>query len=162
MIGEIALIENNKDLVKYLRDLDSSNEPSIQENGVQNVLDLVKTGRLTVKNLIHPTYGKQYWENSARVLSQLPQEYINGYEALLFDAIQDSNWPGNELLVELISRQPISRIIQLYKSAYEQAKLESDECWIYNLYLLGGKLNVQYQMNDTLDEMRQILDILDN
>ncbi len=152
------MIEENKDKEKYIRDLDWNNEPSVQKKGIQSALDMVKKGQLDVKDLIQSSLGKQYWENSARVLLELPSEFIFGYEELLFNAIQDMNWPGTELIIELLSRQPIANLIKLYTSAYENAKLENDDLWIYGLFLLGEKINVQNLLDDTLDEMRLILD----
>jgi len=152
------MIEENKNVAESICSLDWNNELSIQQNGIQSVLDMVKNNQLDVKNLIQPSLGKQYWENSARVLLQLPQEFISGNEGLLLDAIQDINWPGTELIIELLSRQPISTIIQLYKNAYENAKLVEDDLWVRGLYLLGEKLNIQNSLDDILAKMRLYLD----
>ncbi|MBC7752277.1 MAG: hypothetical protein H7Z73_11305 [Candidatus Saccharibacteria bacterium] len=152
------MIEENKNVAESICSLDWNNELSIQQNGIQSVLDMVKNNQLDVKNLIQPSLGKQYWENSARVLLQLPQEFISGNEGLLLDAIQDINWPGTELIIELLSRQPISTIIQLYKNAYENTKLVEDDLWVRGLYLLGEKLNTQNNLDDILAKMRLYLD----
>jgi len=144
----------------FLNKLDSILEQSLLNQGIQDVVAMVKGGQVAVPDLIQPSAGKMYWEGAAQVLLALPPQYLNGHEALLFDAIQDSNWPGFDQFIDLLARQPIAHLLPLYTSAYEQAKQEDDDLWVWCLYRLGQRINIQQDVEDVWADMRLYLESL--
>jgi len=90
-------------------------------------------------------------------LLDLPPEYLHGHEQLLLNAIQDLNWPGAHLFIELLSRLPVSDYLQLYLKDFEEAKRTGDELWTYALYLLGQKINLSHQLDDIVENIKRHL-----
>lgn len=153
--------DERKHSADFLHKLDWHLEPSVLNQSIQDVAAMVKGGQVAVPDLIQPLAGKMYWEEAARVLLALPPQYLDGHEALLFDAIQDSNWPGFDQFIDLLARQPIAHLLPLYTSAYEQAKQEDDDLWVWCLYRLGQRINIQQDVEDVWADMRLYLESLE-
>lgn len=90
---------------------------------------------LNPSDLIQPQ-GKEYWENAARAL------YLIGYprieEAIpgLFKWIQDLNWPGALIVMELLKSLPKEVMIRHLESASLDAFHSNDDIWLL-IYLLS-------------------------
>lgn len=86
--------------------------------------------------------SKFCWLNYINVLERMPEEdRIRGIP-ILFELLQDSNWPTYQKTMELfetINKQ----IVKIYLEEYlAQAYAEDDEVWIENMQLLK-KINME-------------------
>lgn len=86
--------------------------------------------------------SKFCWLNYLNILEKLPEEdKIRGLP-VLFELLQDSNWPTYNKTLELFEKID-KDIIEIYLKKYlEQAYDEDDEMWVSNIELLAKKLNI--------------------
>lgn len=86
--------------------------------------------------------SKFCWLNYLNILEKLPEEdKIRGLP-VLFELLQDSNWPTYSKTLELFEKID-KDIIEIYLKKYlEQAYDEDDEMWVSNIELLAKKLNI--------------------
>ena len=86
--------------------------------------------------------SKFCWLNYLNILEKLPEEdKIRGLP-MLFELLQDSNWPTFSKTLEVFEKMD-KNIIEIYLKKYlKQAYDEDDEMWISNIKLLAKKLNI--------------------
>lgn len=86
--------------------------------------------------------SKFCWLNYLNILEKLPEEdKIRGL-SMLFELLQDSNWPTFSKTLEVFEKMD-KNIIEIYLKKYlKQAYDEDDEMWISNIKLLAKKLNI--------------------
>ncbi len=86
--------------------------------------------------------SKFCWLNYLNILEKLPEEdKIRGLP-VLFELLQDSNWPTYSKTLELFEKID-KNIIEIYLRKYlEQAYDEDDEMWVSNIELLAKKFNI--------------------
>ncbi len=84
--------------------------------------------------------SKFCWFNYLRILEKLPEEdKIRGI-SVLFELLQDGNWPTFQKTMEILEKCD-KNVVKSYINKYlTQAQEEDDEEWIYNIQLLAKKL----------------------
>lgn len=85
--------------------------------------------------------SKFCWFNFLNILEKLPEEKrINGLP-ILFELLQDSNWPTFQKTMDILESID-KNVVKLYLNEYlERAYSEDDEMWILNMRLLEKNLN---------------------
>lgn len=79
---------------------------------------------------------KRHWANAALVLLIMGPEKTTSILDGLFEWIQDLNWPGAEIIMELLLQYPKDVINPMITKMLEKAKCENDDNWYDNIKLL--------------------------
>lgn len=79
-------------------------------------------------------YGKNVWDNCAKIISQKKDEELSYYLIELLEWVQDVNWPGalciRDRLKKFKDKVCLHKAINICKN---KALLNDDEEWIHNL-----------------------------
>lgn len=94
-------------------------------------------------NIFIQPLSKEYWENAAKVLRKIGYPRIEGSIPGLFSWLQDMNWPGAVLVMELLNSLPKDAIIRHLESAANEACKTDDEIWLINLSSFLTKFKLQ-------------------
>ena len=123
--------ENIKELMLQLN---WNNTEEIQELAIKSLAQL---DDLDLTILLQPAlpYGKDYWENSAKVLFIIGYPKIKNIIPGLFEWLQDMNWPGALIVKELLLHLPIDVLKYNYECTVNYAISTNDEEWLLNLTL---------------------------
>lgn len=82
-------------------------------------------------------YGKNVWDNCAKILSARSNEELSPYLIELMEWLQDMNWPGAFCILNRL-KEMVNE--QLFKHSYticlKCAKALDDEVWESNLKIL--------------------------
>lgn len=85
--------------------------------------------------------SKFCWFNFLNILEKLPEENRMNGLPILFELLQDSNWPTFLKTMDILEGIN-KKIVKLYLNKYlEQAYSEDDEMWISNMQMLAKNLN---------------------
>jgi len=100
--------------------------------------ELASVESLDPNELIQPI-SKEYWENAAKVLNMIGYPRVEAAISGLFSWLQDMNWPGAMIVMELLKSLPKDVIIPYLESATIDG---DDEIWLINLstFLIHLKL----------------------
>ncbi|MEQ8156526.1 MAG: DUF5071 domain-containing protein [Clostridiaceae bacterium] len=108
----------------------SWNAPLDSQNKAIN--EIASEVNVNLNDLIQPL-SKEYWENAARVLSKIGYPKIEEAIPGLFNWLQDLNWPGALIVMELLKSLPKEAIIRHLESAAKEAFSTEDDIWLINL-----------------------------
>lgn len=122
--------------IDYIMDLlDWNNSIEKQEQGVKLAKE-VKCINVFLQPGSH-YYGKNVWDNCAKILSARSNEELSPYLIELMEWLQDMNWPGAfcilNRLKEMVNEQLFKRS---YTICLKCAKALDDEVWESNLKML--------------------------
>jgi hypothetical protein len=84
-------------------------------------------------NVLIQPLGKEYWQNAARALSLMGYPRIEKAIPGLFNWLQDLNWPGALIVMELLKSLPKDVIIRHLECAASEAFSIGDDIWLNNL-----------------------------
>ena len=85
-------------------------------------------------------YGKNTWENCAKILSEKTDKELSPYLIDLMEWLQDMNWPGAFCICERLQRfrdEPLYHYS--YKICLKYAKALEDDVWESNLKMIERK-----------------------
>ena len=74
--------------------------------------------------------GKVIWEPCARVLALKSDEELEPYLLLLFEWLQDVNWPGGWTIYDRLLKMSFSMLKETYDYCVWRATKESDDLWL--------------------------------
>ena len=122
--------------IDYIMDLlDWNNSKEKQEQGVKLAKE-VKCINVFLQPGSH-YYGKNVWDNCAKILSVRSNEELSPYLIELMEWLQDMNWPGAfcilNRLKEMVNEQLFNHS---YTICLKCAKALDDEVWESNLKIL--------------------------
>ncbi|MEG0471631.1 MAG: DUF5071 domain-containing protein [Solibacillus sp.] len=108
--------------------------------------------------LIFPKYSKFCWQNAMKVIEGIG--YPNNKPAFprMLELFQDLNWPGAEEAVVYLQTIETTVITPYIEAAARQAKTEQDDQWLWFLYAVCERLNIErslFQDSTIFDEMRE-------
>ncbi len=124
---------------------DIYNNPKVSNEGIKKIANIISADKsIDLKEYfdLMKCSSKFCWLNYLNVLEKLPKEdRIRGLP-ILFELLQDSNWPTFRKTLELFEKID-SKIIEPYLKKYlAQAYDEDDEMWISNINFLANKLKI--------------------
>lgn len=90
--------------------------------------------------LMFSNLNKSQWENSALVLSRLERKKLAKYHAELLCWLQDMNWPGASLILDILKSVPSKELLKKINSSIEQARGQNDYEWLDALLSLKREL----------------------
>lgn len=104
--------------------------------------ELALMDNLNPNALIQPL-GKDYWENAARTLSMIGYPRIEEAIPGLFNWLQDLNWPGALIVMDLLKSLPKETIIRHLEFAANEALSRDDDIWLINLFTFLDDFKLQ-------------------
>lgn len=124
---------------------DIYNNPRVSNEGIKKIAKIIsKDRKLDLKEYFDllKCSSKFCWLNYLNILEELSEkDRIKGLQ-ILFELLQDSNWPTFSKTLELFEKMD-KRIIEPYLNKYlAQAYDEDDEMWISNIRLLAKRLKI--------------------
>lgn len=114
------------------------------DSQMKAINELASMANLIPSTLIQPS-GKEYWENAARTLSVIGYPRIEEAIPGLFNWLQDLNWPGALIIMELLKSLPKEAIILHLESAASEALNTYDDEWLINLSVFLAEFKIQEQ-----------------
>ena len=80
-----------------------------------------------------PEFSKSVWEPCAKVISLKSNEELKPYLYLLFEWLQDMNWPGAWTIFDRLSSMPFALLEDEYIYSRKRAERENDTLWLMAL-----------------------------
>lgn len=144
IVEVIALSFQLDDLLK-IREYDIYNNSNVSDEGIKKIAEIISADKsIDLKEYFDllKCSSKFCWLNYLNILEKLPKEdRIRGLP-ILFEFLQDSNWPTFQKTMELFEKID-KEVVESYLHRYlAQAYAEDDEMWILNMQLLAQKLKI--------------------
>ena len=122
--------------IDYIMDLlDWNNSIEKQEQGVKLAKNVKCINVFLQPGSRH--YGKNVWDNCAKILSARSNEELSPYLIELMEWLQDMNWPGAFCILDRLKGMVNEQLFQhSYTICLKYAKALDDEVWESNLKML--------------------------
>lgn len=122
--------------IDYIMDLlDWNNSIERQEQGIEMAKDVK-----CINVFLQPGsryYGKNVWDNCAKILSARSNEELSPYMIELMEWLQDMNWPGAFCIFDRLKGMVNEQLFQYsYTICLKCARALDDETWESNLKML--------------------------
>ena len=122
--------------IDYIMDLlDWNNSIEKQEQGIEMAKDVK-----CINVFLQPGsryYGKNVWDNCAKILSARSNEELSPYMIELMEWLQDMNWPGAFCIFDRLKGMVNEQLFQhSYTICLKYAQALEDEVWENNLRML--------------------------
>lgn len=131
---------------------DIYNNPEVSDEKIKEIAKIIfKNKEIDLKEYFDllKCSSKFCWLNYLNILEKLPEEDRIRGMPILFELLQDSNWPIFSKTLELFEKMD-KKVIEPYLNKYmAQAYDEDDEMWISNMKLLEKIKNNRF-MGDVL------------
>ena len=108
-----------------------------------SINELVNIDANKLNKLILPQNDKALWENSAKVLFKIGFPKVNAIFEDLFIWLQDLNWPGCNIIVNLFKNANRNDLINNIEKVAKIAISNSDEMWIGGLKVLIKEIDIK-------------------
>lgn len=116
--------------------LDWNNSIEKQEQGIEMAKDVK-----CINVFLQPGsryYGKNVWDNCAKILSARSNEELSPYMIELMEWLQDMNWPGAFCIFDRLKGMVNEQLFQYsYTICLKCARALDDETWESNLKMLN-------------------------
>ena len=114
---------------KLLENLSWEMPKEVQEKTIKEIVTLKE---LNLEELLQPI-DKKYWKNCAEVLYEIGYPKIKKIIPGLLIWLQDINWPGANIVIELLMKVPKNELVFYIEESTKVALKNSDEMWLDNL-----------------------------
>ncbi len=122
--------------IDYIMELlDWNNSIEKQEQGIK-LAQNVKCINVFLQPGSH-YYGKNVWDNCAKILSARPNEELSPYLIELMEWLQDMNWPGAFCILNRLKGMVNEQLFQYsYTICLKYAQALGDDVWESNLRMI--------------------------
>lgn len=79
--------------------------------------------------IVPPDKSKSVWEPCAKVLALRSDEELKPFLCLLFEWLQDMNWPGADIIFSRLMEMPVSYIESELRFSIWRAEKTKDKIW---------------------------------
>ena len=143
------------DVQKELENLSWNASKDLQEKTIRK---LVENNDYDLRFLVFPK-DKICWENAALVLKKKGVQKTIKIVNLLFERLQDINWPGTQSILELLHSYPKEIFIPAFKFALKKAIESEDDLWLDALafFLYDGFVSKKEVLNSDTEHVLQHL-----
>lgn len=128
-----------------ISEYDIYNNPEVSDEGIRKIADIFLADKsIDLKEYLDllKCSSKFCWMNFLNILEKLPDgDRIRGLP-ILFELLQDSNWPTFQKTMEIFETINKKEVESYLNEYLVQAYAEDDEMWILNMQLLAKKLNL--------------------
>jgi hypothetical protein len=121
----------SKHIEKYISNLSWNKRRIVQQKAIDELIKMDGSQWFLV--LPRRNYNKDLWENAAIVLSKKEFDQIEGILVDLFYWFQDLNWPGVDIILNLLKRIPKEAFEKALSKARIIAETLEDYEWLSNL-----------------------------
>lgn len=97
---------------------------------------------------MQPIEDKSVWENCAKIISARSDTELEHYLVEMLEWLQDSNWPGYDIIYERIYKIPGYLLSCSYSICLNNALHMKDEQWLINLSGLKTKKDLYELLSD--------------
>lgn len=97
-------------------------------------------------------YGKNIWDNCAKILSERTDEELSPYLLELMEWLQDLNWPGVFIIIERLKVFSGDLLLTPYVQIINRIKdrPENDNTWLDNLTILLDNTELRERLDHSL------------
>ena len=74
--------------------------------------------------------SKSVWEPCAKVIALKSDEELKPFLCMLFEWLQDMNWPGADIIFNRLTRIPFSKLESDFQLSRKRAEAGDDEVWL--------------------------------
>lgn len=125
------------------REYDIYNNKNLREEEITELAEVISADKsIDLKECFDllKASSKFCWFNYLKIIEKLPEEdKIRGI-SVLFELLQDYNWPTFQKTMEILEKLD-KNVVETYIIQYlAQAQEEDDEEWISNIQMLAKKL----------------------
>lgn len=109
--------------------------------------------------LVFPPYGKNYWQNSVKVVTKIGYPDNIAVFPSMVQLFQDINWPGAEEAVEYFQTLQKSTVLPFIEVGGELAMTKQDEQWLWFLWAVCERLHIErgdFLDSTVFDKMEEI------
>lgn len=103
------------------------------EQGIKiaaNIINLIPF----IQPIIFPLEkSKSVWEGCAKVISLRSDNELIPYLNLLFEWLQDMNWPGSWIIFDRLAKIPYEKIKDEFTQSVDRAKTDDNQLWLMAL-----------------------------
>lgn len=128
-----------EEYVGLLKKLSWRNKEDDQENAIREIMN---DSNFQLNLLIQPL-DKSCWENAAKILKMMGYEKTKALSYDLFKWLQDLNWPGASIIIELLTSYPNEAFLPYYEKAISEAIKTRDDPWLdyLSFFTYCGKIS---------------------
>lgn len=136
--------ENSAQMNELLKrsEFDIYDNPNVSDEGINKFAEVIAADKSIALNKYFDLLkfsSKFCWLNYLNIIEKLPEEdRIRGL-SILFELLQDSNWPTYKKTMSLFDKMDKKVIDPYLKKYLAQAYAEDDEMWINNLEYLAER-----------------------
>ncbi len=143
------------DINLLIRSLDWDTPAEIKEAAMK---ELEKLDEDNLSVLLQPN-GKGCWENAAILLRTIGYPRIRKILPGLFEWLQDVNWPGADIVIEILANINKKDILPHIEHTLIEAAKKNDEPWINGINYLVNAMKLT-ESDFSSKEIYEILDLV--
>ncbi|MBI9008756.1 MAG: DUF5071 domain-containing protein [Tenericutes bacterium] len=129
---------NREEIEDLIVKLDWYGPVDIQDYAIQKLIKIdYSQWYLILPKRIYP---KKLWENAAKVLKGKKNKEIKSMTLDMFHWLKDLNWPGVEIIIEILQKLPIKELKIFVSKAILIADITGDDEWKENIYNVFGEV----------------------
>lgn len=128
-----------------INEYDIYHNSRVSDEGIKKIADIIFADKsIDLKKCLDLSKcsSKFCWFNYLNIIEKLPEEDRNRALPVLFELLQDSNWPTFQKTMEIFESIDKKEVESYLKEYLVQADAEDDEMWISNLQLLSKNLSL--------------------
>ena len=91
--------------------------------------------------IMPPHKSKSVWEPCAKVIALKADEELIPFLGLLFEWLQDMNWPGAGIVYNRLSKIPFANLEAEFRYTKHRAEKDGNETWLLALSDFGNIYN---------------------
>ena len=112
-----------------------------EKRGIEEASKLKNLYPFIQPMIIPPEKSKSVWEPCAKVIALKSDSELMPFLHLLFEWLQDMNWPGAEVIFERLAQMPYPMLEQEFRFSKTCAERENDEVWLMWLEAFEKRIN---------------------
>lgn len=123
---------------------DIYNNANLKEENLEKIANiLAENKRIDLEKYLNlkACSNKFCWNNFISVIEKLPYEDKFRGIPILFELLQDANWPVFQHAVSALEQFGKETLTPYIEKYMQQAHAEKDDMWIENIQLLADKMN---------------------
>ncbi|MBM7616428.1 DUF5071 domain-containing protein [Alkaliphilus hydrothermalis] len=130
---------NDIEIIRLVEQLSWDYPKESQQKAMKSLLEI----DVKLINLLIQEDKKSTWENALIVLEKLSySHYIQAVPKLIW-LLQDMNWPGVPIAVDIMKKVNINHLIHCVEEALIKAEAEEDYMWIAGIQSVIDTLNIR-------------------
>lgn len=126
------------------REYDIYNNDNLREEEIAELAEMISADKsIDLKECFDllKASSKFCWFNYLKIIEKLPEEEKIRGISVLFELLQDYNWPTFQKTMEILEKLD-KNVVDTYINQYlAQAQDENDEEWIANIHILAKNEN---------------------